>query len=149
MTIRRVVADHPPVLMGGGSHVLELVGVVEGKVPGARAFRSPGLAGEGTRSRLRPHRGPCREPAGGAGEVTGVGARQAEHLPGKPSWDCLVDGQPWPCDPAREAMARSMGPTTLLTYLQVAFGEAAEDLPTTPAGELYERFLSWPQGIRR
>jgi hypothetical protein len=70
-----------------------------------------------------------------------------EHLPGRPSWDCLACARPWPCDPAREALAveflgHRLG---LALYLGVQFTEAVEDLDLSghQSAELHERFLSW------
>lgn len=67
----------------------------------------------------------------------------SEHLPGRPSWDCLACGKPWPCDPAREYLATTMPRTQLCLYAAARFGDALEDLPTAPVSELYDRFLSW------
>ena len=31
-----------------------------------------------------------------------------EHVAKRPSWDCRLCAKPWPCDPAREALAIEM-----------------------------------------
>jgi hypothetical protein len=67
----------------------------------------------------------------------------AEHEPEKPSWDCKCCGQPWPCDPAREHMMMYLGRTALAIHMWERLDEAAGDLQRLPAGELFERFLSW------
>ena len=66
-----------------------------------------------------------------------------EHTADRPSWDCRVCGGPWPCDPAREALAAEMSPTGLAIYGAVNLSEAVCDLPTTPPGELFDRFVAW------
>ncbi|TDO40675.1 hypothetical protein C8E87_4394 [Paractinoplanes brasiliensis] len=78
-----------------------------------------------------------------------AGALTSEHHPGRPSWDCLACGKPWPCDPAREALALELGRTPLAMYLCAHLHEAARDMPTTSPGELYERFLAWTRGPAR
>jgi hypothetical protein len=51
--------------------------------------------------------------------------------------------KPWPCDPAREALAAELQPTSLRIHMWLRLEVAVGDLPTTPAGELFERFLRW------
>lgn len=67
------------------------------------------------------------------------------HVLARPCWDCAACGEPWPCDPAREALAASMGRGTALTiYMHAYFQEAAaQEPPVGPVGELYDRFLAW------
>ncbi|ROP29304.1 hypothetical protein [Couchioplanes caeruleus] len=65
------------------------------------------------------------------------------HAPHKPSWDCLACGRPWPCDPAREALAADMDFVRLACFMWDALEEAVRDLPPTPATELFQRFLTW------
>lgn len=68
---------------------------------------------------------------------------EPEHSAARPSWDCRVCDQPWPCDPAREALVGEMDSVQLAMYLWVNLEEAAGDLPTTPPREFFDRFLSW------
>lgn len=67
----------------------------------------------------------------------------SEHVPHRPTWDCLCCGKPWPCDPAREALMQEGNGATRGIYLSVQLTVALQDLPTTPSGELYERFFAW------
>jgi hypothetical protein len=67
----------------------------------------------------------------------------AQHIEVRPSWDCIACEKPWPCDPAREALAAELQPTALRIHMWLRLEVAAGDLPTTPAGELFERFLGW------
>lgn len=68
---------------------------------------------------------------------------QAEHVAARPSWDCRACGRPWPCDPAREHLAATLGRTQLAIYAAVNLHEAIGDLPTTPPSKLFDRFLGW------
>lgn len=65
------------------------------------------------------------------------------HHPDRPSWDCVACGKPWPCDPAREHLARRLDAVGLAMYAWNRLEEAVGDLPYEPAGELFERFLAW------
>lgn len=67
----------------------------------------------------------------------------AEHLPCRPSWDCLACGQSWPCAPAREHLASTHTRTWLAIYAAAQMQDATVDLPTATPAQLYERFLSW------
>jgi hypothetical protein len=67
----------------------------------------------------------------------------AEHEAERPSWDCAKCGRPWPCDPAREHMMAYLGWVALAVYMWGRLDEAVLDLHNVPAGELFERFLSW------
>jgi hypothetical protein len=66
-----------------------------------------------------------------------------EHLPERPSWDCLSCGKPWPCDPAREELVGRLDRIGLAMYAWDRLEEAAGELPQAPVGELFERFLAW------
>lgn len=70
-----------------------------------------------------------------------------EHLAERPTWDCRACERPWPCDPAREALAAELGRTELTLYLSGHLDEAARELPGAPAAELYDRFLGWSRQI--
>jgi hypothetical protein len=65
------------------------------------------------------------------------------HVPGRPSWDCLACGKAWPCDPAREHLAATHTPTQLAMLMWAQLEGAAFDLPGTPVGEMFDRFVKW------
>lgn len=66
-----------------------------------------------------------------------------EHVAERPSWDCLNCGKPWPCDPAREALAAELGSVQLAMYLWTNLEEAAGDLIGMPVAEAFDRFIAW------
>jgi hypothetical protein len=66
-----------------------------------------------------------------------------EHTAGRPSWDCLACGRPWPCDPAREDLARELDAVQLAMYAWASLEQAVGDLPAMPASEAFDRFLAW------
>ncbi|AEV87584.1 hypothetical protein ACWT_6572 [Actinoplanes sp. SE50] len=68
-----------------------------------------------------------------------------EHLPARPSWDCRVCAQPWPCPPARETLGRGHNRMDLAVKMWDYLEEAARDMPQVPAPELFDRFLRWTQ----
>ena len=63
----------------------------------------------------------------------------------RPSWDCSACGKPWPCDPARVALALEHRHdfVALSIYLWGCLSEAAEDGLGCTANELVDRFLTW------
>jgi hypothetical protein len=67
----------------------------------------------------------------------------ADHTPIRPAWDCLACEQPWPCDPAREALIEEMERAPLAIYMWEQLDGAVMELPPTPATELFERFIKW------
>ncbi|GAB1642977.1 hypothetical protein [Krasilnikovia sp. MM14-A1259] len=67
----------------------------------------------------------------------------AEHIEERPTWDCRVCGDPWPCNPARERLAAELSPTALRINMWTRMEVAIGDLPPEPAGELFDRFLRW------
>jgi hypothetical protein len=73
---------------------------------------------------------------------------RTEHLPGRPSWDCLVCDRSWPCANAKSDLAAQYArfPAGLAIYMASVMYDAVEDLTATgeptPA-DLYERFLAW------
>ncbi|MEV6596102.1 hypothetical protein AB0M36_04460 [Actinoplanes sp. NPDC051346] len=73
---------------------------------------------------------------------------RTDHLPARPSWDCLVCERSWPCANAREQLAVQYArfPSGLAIYMASTMYDAVEDLTAsgspTPA-DLYERFLAW------
>ena len=66
-----------------------------------------------------------------------------DHVEERASWDCRACGRPWPCDPAREELAAALTPVALRTQMWTRLEVAAQDMPTAPARELFERFISW------
>jgi hypothetical protein len=73
---------------------------------------------------------------------------RTEHLPVRPTWDCVACGEAWPCANAKADLAAQYArfPSGLAIYMASEMYDAAEDLAAagepTPAG-LYERFLAW------
>ena len=73
---------------------------------------------------------------------------RTEHLPARPSWDCLVCGRSWPCATAKAELRTQYArfPAGLGIYMASVLYDAVEDLTVagepTPA-DLYERFLAW------
>jgi hypothetical protein len=70
------------------------------------------------------------------------------HLPVRPSWDCQLCCQSWPCPPARRDLGFEFEgkPTYLFFYMSAQMGDFASD--RTALGELsvdclYPRFLHW------
>ncbi|WP_306208987.1 hypothetical protein [Actinoplanes sp. RD1] len=76
------------------------------------------------------------------------GSSSTEHLPARPSWDCLVCERPWPCANAKADLAAQYDhfPAGLAIYMASVMYDAVADLTArgepTPA-DLYDRFLSW------
>jgi len=79
---------------------------------------------------------------------------RTEHLARRPSWDCLVCEQPWPCAVAKVDLAEQFArwPAQLTLYLGATMYEAIEDMRAgaggSPAG-LGERFLGWTAPLVR
>ncbi len=73
----------------------------------------------------------------------------AEHVPGRPSWDCTVCGKPWPCAPAKVQLAEEYreSPLSLSVYLSShlhdALTEAMHAHEWGRVDDLFERFLGW------
>jgi hypothetical protein len=67
----------------------------------------------------------------------------ADHVPGRPSWDCLVCEKSWPCDPAREELAGTMDGVQLAMFMWDMLEQSAGDLSHGPRGEIFERFIKW------
>ena len=67
------------------------------------------------------------------------------HLPIRPAWTCMACGGPWPCATKRRQFAvhYAEAHVSLALYLASCLVEAAADLPSRPAGLLYEQFLGW------
>ncbi|WP_436526995.1 hypothetical protein [Actinoplanes sp. HUAS TT8] len=74
-------------------------------------------------------------------------AQEAEHLHGRPDWNCLVCGRPWPCSTAQASLLYEYRafPSLLRIYLSAQMYEALQDM-VIDGGQplnLYERFLAW------
>jgi hypothetical protein len=70
------------------------------------------------------------------------------HLNSRPSWDCLMCGEPWPCATARTKLLAEFQqfPSTLTIYMSAQMYDALGDFVAagqlTPA-DLFERFVGW------
>ncbi|WP_229069768.1 hypothetical protein [Actinoplanes sp. DH11] len=67
----------------------------------------------------------------------------ADHTPARPSWNCHACGHPWPCQSARERLARDHGRVELAVLMWEHIEEAARDMPRSSASALFDRFLRW------
>ncbi|MFI2665504.1 flavin reductase [Micromonospora carbonacea] len=71
------------------------------------------------------------------------------HVPIRPLWRCRRCGAPWPCGPARLALLaeyqgnRAALVARLASLLEEATAHLTELTPSTPPGDLTNRFLSW------
>ena len=67
------------------------------------------------------------------------------HIPARPVWSCVTCDEPWPCRDRREQLIVEYRADVLplALYLAACLVDAAYDLPDTPAGDLYQRFLGW------
>jgi hypothetical protein len=66
-----------------------------------------------------------------------------EHIEARPTWDCQVCEQPWPCEFAREQLGRDMQPTELRMHMWMRLEAAAEDRAGGDAPDLFRRFFAW------
>jgi hypothetical protein len=71
---------------------------------------------------------------------------QREHVMGRPSWNCMVDGTPWPCDKAKRDLREQYAEPGLGIYMvSMLYDYVRErdhvDLEPPPA--LFQRFLAW------
>ncbi|MBO3741703.1 hypothetical protein [Actinoplanes flavus] len=78
----------------------------------------------------------------------------AEHVPVRPSWDCRVCPEPWPCASARATLLDEYRafPSVLLIYLTSQMWDAIDDALAQGQPELrnfHERFISWARRDRR
>jgi hypothetical protein len=72
---------------------------------------------------------------------------RTEHDADRPSWECRVCGQSWPCANAKVDLVEQYqrGRTMLILFLCSCMVEAIDDLVRSggvPA-DLYDRFLGW------
>jgi hypothetical protein len=75
-------------------------------------------------------------------------AKTGEHVGLRPTWECLVCAEPWPCAVAKEAMRAEFRsfPSVMTIYMSAQMFDAAEDFMAQgvqPPPDLYERFLAW------
>ena len=66
-----------------------------------------------------------------------------DHPPSRPSWLCAADGEPWPCDAAREQLASEMAGVGLAMWMATTMVHAAREDPSIPPSELFQRFIAW------
>ena len=67
-----------------------------------------------------------------------------EHRGQRPSWTCVADDLPWPCDLARKLLVAAYpDPATLTAILGRLMITAAEELHASEPTQLYQRFLAW------
>lgn len=74
--------------------------------------------------------------------------RGPEHIRVRPSWDCGVCGQSWPCANAKESLIGEFDrfPSVLTIFMATQMYDALHDLAShgkLPPAHLYERFLAW------
>jgi hypothetical protein len=67
------------------------------------------------------------------------------HIPLRPEWRCAGCSLAWPCATRQDQLVAeySADALPLALYLAACLVDAAYDLPETPAGVLYQRFLGW------
>lgn len=67
------------------------------------------------------------------------------HQPNGTTWQCGDCGGFWPCEGARDRLAKEFDQdrVVLCLYLASSFTRACGDMPAIPAGILYDRFLGW------
>ena len=75
-------------------------------------------------------------------------AEWSDHVGDRPTWDCRVCGQPWPCADAKSRLRDEFrtSPSFLSIYMSAQMIDAARDLTAhgaDPPADLYERFLLW------
>lgn len=68
-----------------------------------------------------------------------------DHTPNRPGWDCARCGEPWPCAPAKRALAGDRGGSRTALTLSLAdpFLAALADLRHLPPGDVYRRVVGW------
>lgn len=75
------------------------------------------------------------------------------HRAGRPGWDCAICHLPWPCAPAKVALAEEFENDRVsgTIYLALSMHEAIND-SIHPAGpvpaEMWNRFLGWYVALR-
>jgi hypothetical protein len=84
----------------------------------------------------------------GRGWFVTAGRQRAEHIRARPSWDCAVCGQAWPCANAKHGLLQEFArfPSVLTIFMTIQMYDAFDDLAAPgelPPADLYERFLEW------
>jgi hypothetical protein len=75
------------------------------------------------------------------------------HTPDRPSWDCAVCGEPWPCAPGKVELAEKYTDRhALALYLQTALRLMIDDLATGPLrtnvpASAFDRILGWASAL--
>ena len=76
-----------------------------------------------------------------------------EHMPGRPGWDCLTCGEPWPCAPAKVHLSEEYrgAHSSLMVYLHLQLKEvvdaAAKAHDWGKVDDLYDRFVGWTRPV--
>jgi hypothetical protein len=67
------------------------------------------------------------------------------HAPMRPSWTCAGCGGHWPCNTRRSQLLAEFdsAPASLALLMGGYFVDAAQDLRTEAAHDLYQRFMGW------
>lgn len=68
------------------------------------------------------------------------------HIALRPSWNCCLCGDPWPCHPAKGRLLIEYrhAATSLGLYLAIQWIEASKDLENEVlSDELWSRFIGW------
>jgi hypothetical protein len=74
--------------------------------------------------------------------------KHTEHLYQRPTWDCRICENPWPCANAKSDLLAEFAkfPSVLQIYMSAQMHDALHELTAhgepVPA-DLYQRFLSW------
>jgi hypothetical protein len=68
-----------------------------------------------------------------------------DHRAERPQWTCEMDGEPWPCELARKALAEAYQADQQALSLLMAWllEQATTDLALAEPARLYGRFLRW------
>ena len=71
------------------------------------------------------------------------------HVPMRPTWICAGCGDGWPCRTKRMQLTAEYdrAQVSLGLLMSAYFVDAAGDLPSSPCGALYARFLGWVRGL--
>jgi hypothetical protein len=67
------------------------------------------------------------------------------HKPARPSWVCLEDNEPWPCELARKQLGEIFldNEARLSAHMVWLMAAAARDLGLPDPSKLYRRFVRW------
>lgn len=75
---------------------------------------------------------------------------RTRHQPGRPSWDCLACGEPWPCAPGKVGLAEqgTVHRRSLRLYLESCVIDMIDDRAgghrtSLRDSAIYERILGW------